>query len=68
MNKNCLLIPMHPSQAGSDELAQLKAMDIRLTENGKREDYVKKSAERLEKWSNIMFVNMRSSAYIGRAW
>jgi len=42
-------------------------MDIKLDEGGKREDY-KMSSGRLEKWCNVLFVCMRQSAYIGRAW
>jgi hypothetical protein len=42
-------------------------MDIKLDEGGKREDY-KVSSGRLEKWCNVLFVCMRQSAYIGRAW
>ena len=66
MKKNCLLIPMLPSSFG-DEKRQMEAMDIKLLEGDKREEY-KKSSERLERLSNILFVHLRSNAYIGRAW
>jgi hypothetical protein len=41
-------------------------MDIKL-QGGKREDY-KNTSERLRKWSNVLFANLRSGAYIGRAY
>ena len=41
-------------------------VDIKLID-GKREDYVNTYA-RLEDWAEILFVQYRSSAYIGRAW
>ena len=67
MSKNCLLIPRLPSEVSQDPKLQLKAVDIRLNEDGKREEY-KTSSGRMEKWCNVLFVCMRQSAYIGRAW
>jgi len=45
----------------------LKAIGINLEENGKREDPFD-SVQRLEKWSNLLFVYLRDDCYIGRAW
>jgi hypothetical protein len=67
LSKNILLIPQHPSSASNDDLEQLKAMDIKLDENGKREEY-RQSQNRLEKWANCLFVYLRDEAFLGRAW
>jgi hypothetical protein len=67
MFKNILLVPQlpDPSLTPIEQLAQL---DIKLDASKKREDYTSKTSDRLEKRSNILFSQLRCSAYVGRAW
>ena len=67
MFKNILFVPKLPDQ-GLPLKDQLLQMDIRLDPNGKREDYVSRTSDRLGKRANIFFSQYRCQAYIGRAW
>ena len=44
----------------------MEQMDFKVS-NGAREDF-DKYAERLVKYANVLFVQLRSPAYIGKAW
>jgi len=63
--KSCLLIPKL-ADSNADPTKQLEELDIKI-KDGAREDY-DTYAQRLVKYANVLFVQLRSAAFIGRAW